>query len=804
MAAADELTPDSGLDAFVWRLIPARPPPAWRALAVTAAALAAAAGLRILALGWPPEFGSFSIFLPAYVLATLYAGPRWGWAAWGIGLVVGILAPWYGALAPRHFGEGLLYAGASAATLVVTTALRAALVRLRTAIVEQRHAEARLKLAEEAGGLGLWDWDLTAGTAYWSGSVFHNLGLTDSGAAPSYAVLLERVHPEDRERVQDINRTAVADGRYYEMDYRVLTETDEIRWIHARSEVLRDATGRAVRVVGYNLNITDRRLAEQALRESEARFRALADSAPALLWVSRLGGARDFVNTAYVDFIGEGYEGAVNLDWRTRLHAEDIDRVLRDQVAGEASRAPFVLEARYRRADGEWRWLRSFSQPRLGPTGEFIGFAGIGFDVTEAKRVEADLQRINELLSERVEAALAERDVAQAALLQSQKLEAVGQLTGGVAHDFNNLLTVIVGALDIIQRYPTDPVRIARLSDAALSAAKRGERLTQQLLAFSRRQPLKPETLLIDALIAQSEPLYRRAVGEAVELKLDLGTAGFPVRLDAGQFEAALLNLLVNARDAMEGSGAITVETRLLSLDEPRGDLAAGAYLRVSVGDTGPGMDAETTARAFEPFFTTKAVGKDTGLGLSQVYGFARQSGGEVEIESTPGGGATIRMTLPLSQGETVAPEAPARPAGVVRPMLVLLVEDDIDVADLVENLLQELGHRVVRAVTADEALVQLRRRPRPDLLLTDVIMPGGRTGVDLAIEAVKTRPALPIVLSSGYTGEALTAAEAAPWPLLRKPYSLEGLAQAIATAVEGAKPYRKTTPRARAPGRKV
>ncbi len=779
--------PDSGLDTFVWRLIPASAPPAWRALVVTAAALAVAAGLRILVMGWPPAFGAFSIFLPAYVVATLYAGPRWGWAAWVAGLAIGIFAPWYGALQPRHITEGLLYAGASAATLVVATALRTAMVRLRATIVEQRHAEARLKLAEEAGGLGLWDWDLSTGEAYWSSGAFHNLGVTSPPETPTYAGLLAMAHPEDRGRLQQANRDAMAAGRYYEIDYRIVTDSGEVRWIHARSEVLRDEAGNASRIVGYNLNITDQRVAEEALRESEARFRALADSAPALLWVSLLDGRRDFANAAYVDFVGEGYEAAVNLDWRTRLHPDDIDRILREQVAGEASRAPFVLEARYRRADGEWRWLRSFSQPRHGPGGDFIGFAGIGFDVTSAKQVEADLQRLNELLSERIDAALAERDAAQAALLQSQKLEAVGQLTGGVAHDFNNLLTVIVGALDIIQRYPTDPVRIARLSDAALSAAKRGERLTQQLLAFARRQPLKPEILLIDALITESEPLYRRAVGEAVELKMDLGTAGFPVRLDAGQFEAALLNLLVNARDAMDGSGAIRVETRLLSLDEPKGALAPGGYLRVSVSDTGPGMETEVAARAFEPFFTTKAVGKGTGLGLSQVYGFARQSGGEVEIETTAGQGATIRMILPLDHTVAAAPEAPAAPATATPSMRILLVEDDIDVAELVENLLQELGHKVVRAGTADDALAQLRRKPRPDLLLTDVIMPGGRTGVDLAIEAVKTRPDLPVLLSSGYTGAALTAAEAAPWPLLRKPYSLEGLAKALAEAIEAA-----------------
>jgi PAS domain S-box-containing protein len=788
MAKPDDLSPGSGLDAFVWRLIPIRPPPFWSALAATIGALVIASGLRAVAMGWPPEFGSFSIFLPAYMVTTLYAGPRWGWTAWALGLAIGILAPWYEALQPTHFAEGLLYATASAATLVVATALRSALVRLRKATVEQRYAEARLKLAEEAGGLGLWDWDLASDTAYWSSGVFHNLGLEPPAERPRYADLLARVHPDDRDRLHEVNQQAIASGRYYEIDYRTRTDGGEIRWIHARGEVLRDEAGKAVRIVGYNLNITDRRLAEEALRESEARFRALADSAPALLWVSRLSGERDFVNKAYVDYIGEGYEGAVNLDWRTRLHPDDLDRILAEQVAGESSRQPFVLEARYRRADGEWRWLRSLSQPRLGPGGEFIGFAGIGFDVTEAKRVEADLQRINDLLSERVEAALAERDAAQAAFLQSQKLEAVGQLTGGVAHDFNNLLTVIVGALDIIQRHPGQAERVAKLSDSALAAAKRGERLTQQLLAFSRRQPLKPETLLIDALIAESEPLYRRAVGEAVDLKLDLGAAEFPARLDAGQFEAALLNLLVNARDAMEGSGSIRVETRLLTLDEPLGSLSAGAYLRVSVSDSGPGMDAMTTARAFEPFFTTKAVGKGTGLGLSQVYGFARQSGGEVEIESAPGRGTTVRMILPLGQPVVTASETPAPASDDLPPMLVLLVEDDVDVADLVENLLAELGHKVTRAATAGEALERLARKPSPNLLLTDVIMPGGRTGVDLAIEAVKSQPNLPVVLSSGYTGEALTAAEAAPWPLLRKPFSLEGLAQALAEAVEAAR----------------
>jgi PAS domain S-box-containing protein len=531
---------------------------------------------------------------------------------------------------------------------------------------------------------------------------------------------------------------------------------------------------------------------EARSRDSEARFRVLADSAPIMMWISHPDGIREFANRAYVDFLGVSYEEALTFDLRKVLHPEDVDRIWKEQVEASKSRDMFIQEARYRRRDGGYSWIRSITQSRFSPAGEFIGYVGVGHDITDAKRAEDDLKRINDLLAERIEEALAERDQAEAALRRAQKLEAVGQLTGGVAHDFNNLLTIIIGALDLMQRHPDDAARRERMVEAAQGAARRGERLTQQLLAFSRRQALKPERLNVDALLKESEPLLRRAVGEAVNLSMAAGAPDAVAFVDPSQFEAAVMNLVVNARDATPPGGSIRVETFRCSVAAGQvEDLAAGHYLCVAVHDTGEGMNADVIARVFEPFFTTKETGRGTGLGLSQAYGFARQSGGAIAIESAPGQGATVRIYLPFADGvaEDAAGPGPGPDKTAQRgPALkVLLVEDDLAVGDMVEAMLADLGHAVVRAGRPAEALKILRRKLAFDLMLTDVVMPGGKSGVDLAQEAVKLRPGLPIILSSGYTGETLSAAAQAPWPLLLKPYSSETLAETIETVSQGA-----------------
>ncbi len=371
------------------------------------------------------------------------------------------------------------------------------------------------------------------------------------------------------------------------------------------------------------------------------------------------------------------------------------------------------------------------------------------------------------------------RERAEAALLRSQRLEAVGQMTGGIAHDFNNLLTVILGSAELLANRADNPARVRQLSEQIVLATRRGGKITQQLLTFSRRQFLSPEVLDLNALLHDFEPLLDRAAGPGVSVGLDLQAGLHPVRLDPGHLEAAMLNLVGNARDAIGAGGRVLITTRNVALDGPASiDLPPGDYVRVSVTDTGEGMDAATAAKAFEPFFTTKGIGKGTGLGLSQVYGFAKQAGGEARIMTSPGQGATVDLVLPRAPEGLAPPEPlkpPAKPATHAGDLVVLVVEDDPDVRGVVVASVQELGYRAVTASSADEALALLAGGGAVDLLFSDVMMPGGLNGLQLVDAARRQRPGLNILLTSGYTGSLEDLAPVGV-PLLTKPYSREQL----------------------------
>jgi len=407
------------------------------------------------------------------------------------------------------------------------------------------------------------------------------------------------------------------------------------------------------------------------------------------------------------------------------------------------------------------------------------------------RRAEEDLRQLNETLEQRVEAEVAERRATEDALRQAQKLEAVGQLTGGVAHDFNNLLLVIMGNLELIGRAVTDDERLSRFVATAHKGATRGAQLTSQLLAFARRQTLRPEIRAINDLIGEFDVLAARMLGEAVKVEFELSPEAGSCEIDPAQFGSALLNLGVNARDAMPEGGALTVRSRNLLVDErmaPRyADARAGCYVVVEVVDTGTGMPPEVLERATEPFFTTKETGRGTGLGLSQVYGFVRQSGGFLVIESAPGAGTTIRIHLPQV---TAAAAEPVR--GVeLHPAAgrILVVEDDPDVRDLIALQLEDLGYAAVVAASGAEALAILEAADAPlfDLLLTDVGMPGGMNGVALVQEALRLRPGLKALLSSGtmaHSAPGVPAADTAHVPFLLKPYDQRDLARAIQQAL--------------------
>ena len=382
-----------------------------------------------------------------------------------------------------------------------------------------------------------------------------------------------------------------------------------------------------------------------------------------------------------------------------------------------------------------------------------------------------------------------ERNLLEARLRQAQKLEAVGQLTGGVAHDFNNLLQVVLSGLTLMERV-TDPARRAQLADNVRRAAQRGGELTKRLLTVARRQSLRPERIELDAWMQDGAgALLRQALRGDIRAALRFPPDLPAVEADPAELELALLNLAVNARDAMPNGGTLTLSAeavRCYAITDVDG--LDGAFVRLSVGDTGTGMSEETQARVFEPFFTTKGVGQGTGLGLAQVYGFARQSGGGVRLHSAPGQGTTVSLLLPVSRraAPEKAAEASAPGRSPMRRAAVLVCEDDDDVAALVVDMLAQLGHAPTRVTTAGAALGALADGRAVDLLFTDVLMPGGMDGLALAREAARRRPGLPVLLTTGYTGGG-AAAVPLGLPLLRKPYRIDDLAQAVERALPGA-----------------
>lgn len=447
------------------------------------------------------------------------------------------------------------------------------------------------------------------------------------------------------------------------------------------------------------------------------------------------------VSPAWTEILGWNADELVGRTSEWMEHPDDRKRT-RAELTGLQQGAPTLrFENRFRGKDGDYHW---FSWTAV-PEGDLL--------YCVARDITAERQAAGALAT------------AEAALRQSQKMETVGQLTGGVAHDFNNLLQIVTGNLDILQRnLPPDQPRLARAVGAAMNGAQRAAVLTQRLLAFSRRQPLAPQRLDPNRLIAGMSDLLHRSLGESIEVEIVQAARVWPVEVDANQLENALLNLAVNARDAMPRGGKLTIETANTHIDSHYAaldaEVAPGQYVLICVSDTGTGMDAETLAHAFEPFFTTKEVGRGTGLGLSMVYGFIKQSGGHVRIYSERGDGTTVKIYLPRFHGAardaaTHAP-TPSAPQGNVHET-ILVCEDDENVRAYTVEVLRELGYCVIEAGDGPTALAALDAAPEPiDLLFTDVVLPHGMTGAVLANEAHAKRPDLKILFTTGYARNAL------------------------------------------------
>ena len=531
-----------------------------------------------------------------------------------------------------------------------------------------------------------------------------------------------------------------------------------------RRQVEREAARRQ-RLMEENARVREERFAAQeALRQAQARQEQILRSLPVVFH------SRGSVHPYPALFVSDSVKALTGFEAErftsepefgmSRIHPEDLHIVERAHAQAVETGA-YSCEYRWLNADGEYRSL--LDQGVLAPPtedDEAPAIFGTLLDNTTRRELEDQLA-------------------------QSQKMEAVGQLTGGVAHDFNNLLTVVLGNVELLQRRLAGEPKNDRQLGAIKHATERGRSLTRQLLAFSRRQHLTPVTLQVNTLVEDFTPLMRQAVGEAINLQVELPSEPVCVHVDPAQLESALLNLAVNARDAMPSGGELRISVRRSGASEALGrrhpEAVGGEWAVIEVRDTGTGMTPEVAERIFEPFFTTKEVGKGTGLGLSQVYGFVRQSGGYVSLESAPGEGAVFQLYLQAIEGQAAARPAtgPAAEAPRGEGQRILLVEDDDAVLALSAEMLSDLGYDVATAKSGQDALERLRQGEAVDLVFSDIVMPGGVSGVQLAQALRDIRPEIRVLLTSGYVGE-LAAAGTTDFPLIDKPYERVALASKL------------------------
>jgi len=668
----------------------------------------------------------------------------------------------------------------------------------------QQESEARLRFATHAGRLGIWELDLRT-QEMTASRVFKEAFGRGPDEAFTFAMLHDAVHPDDSARVAAAVQRSVATGAEYDIQYRVIRPDGGVGWVEMRAQVVRAPDGTPFRLAGVSLEITKRRLTEERLQESEARFHDMADNISQLAWMAEPDGTIFWYNQRWCDYTGVTVEHMQGEGWRNVQHPEHIERVTARYhaaiAAGMAWEDTFPLRSRA----GSYRWFLSRAQPIRDASGRIMRWFGTNTDVTEQREAEALLEaRVAErtaALTQAIDALhdeVLEREQAEEKLRQAHKMEAVGQLTGGIAHDFNNMLQAIGGSLELMRRRVEQgrADETGRFVEAAAQVVGRATGLTHRLLAFARRQTLQPKPINLDELVEGVADLIRRTAGPAITVELRLHDGDWPVLCDGNQLESALLNLAINARDAMPAGGALTIKTvmvRLGTADVAGHEGAApGDYVEVSVADTGTGMDKVTRARAFEPFFTTKPLGQGTGLGLSQLYGFVRQTGGLVRLESAPGLGTTVRLYLPR-HAEAAADSAAAQPPGV-QPVTgvvsgiggtVLVVEDEDAVRAVVVEALREQGCRVLEAGDGSAGLHVLQSRERIDLLVTDVGLPG-LNGRQLADAARERRPGLPVLLVTGYAGGAVEKALPAGMEVIGKPFALDALTLRIRSMIAG------------------
>ncbi len=760
----------------------------------SAIVLAATVAVGILAFSpvlprtdYTSPFGFLAI-LPL-VWAALRRGPR---DTATVGVVLSGFAIWGALMGAGPFGQSnlnesfllllMFMISMSVPTLALSAdvtmrrrtegSLRAVQTGLEQRVQERTAALADANIhfaeAQRLANLGSWSWDIVRNRVSWSEQLCDIYGVAPGTLGGTVHDFMDRVHPDDRAKVERSIGAALKSGSDFDHEERIVRPDGSIRYLHSVGEVVRDEGGSAIRMLGVCRDVTERKRIEGALRESEQSFRMLVEGVRdhAIYMLDADGRVRSW-NAGAAQIKGYSAAEIIGRHYREFFTGEA-------RAEGEPERA-LAIAAREGRYEGQgWRVRKDGSRfyasvlvdPIRNDAGALVGFAMITRDFTQQHEAQLVLDQTREQLA------------------QAQKMEALGQLTGGIAHDFNNLLMIMSGYSQILQRRLTEPKDVQAL-DAIRAAAKRGERLTRQLLAFSRRQQLMPVVVDLRTRIDAVRDMLGPSLHGNIELSCDVEEKIWPVEVDLGELELALVNIAVNARDAMPDGGKLTLAARnvVLKPGSAAGQLE-GDFVAVAVIDTGSGIEPELLTRVFEPFFTTKPVGKGTGLGLSQVHGFANQSGGAVTVNSELGKGTVVTIYLPRSRTDISADAAEgAGSADEKAHGTVLVVEDSREVADVTTTLLEQLGYRVVRAENAAEALRHLQQGIEVDLLFSDIVMPGAMNGITLAQECQNRYPHIPVLLTSGFSA----AAQAADghFDILRKPFELSALEHAVEAALK-------------------
>ncbi|WP_374447974.1 response regulator [Stella sp.] len=654
-----------------------------------------------------------------------------------------------------------------------------------------RASEVGLRLAVDAARLGLWDLDPATGRVACDRRCRTLFGILGD-AEIDLETLVAGCHPGDR----DAFRTAVlaatdpaGSGEVVE-EHRTARPVGAERWVSTHGRAFFEG-GRCTRVIGVVRDVTERKRTEAGLRRlNEALEERVAERTRErdqawrlsrdLMVVKRLDTTPVALNPAWQELLGWREDELMAGRLADLVHPED--RSVAEALAAISDHGVVErFENRYRRRDGAYRWI-AWTAAR----DDDLVYA-IGRDVTEEKQATAELASAHRQLLAQIE----ERERIEATLRQMQRLEAVGQLTSGVAHDFNNLLTIILGNIGFIERAAVRGApaeQIQRRLGHMRQAAERGAKLTSQLLSFSRRQRLEPKPTDLNETVESMRDLLQSTLGGSVQLRRELAPDLWPALVDPTQIELIILNLAINARDAMRVGGRLTIATANIVLDGPSRrpeEPGPGEYVVLSVADTGTGMTPDVLAKAFEPFFTTKKVGEGSGLGLAQVYGFAKQSGGGVGIDTVPDEGTTVRVYLPRAAAAAVRPADHDRGAtadGSAGGRTILVVDDDADVREVTASRLRELGYRVLEAGSGGSALDILAAAPPPDLLLLDYAMPG-MNGAEVAREVRQRRPGLPIMFVTGFA-DLGALAEIGEERIVSKPYTDAELAAKVRRAL--------------------